>query len=211
MTMLKRNIAIALAAAALVAVTAIAATAQDGDSTPPGSGVPQATTIEEAAKDAAAILRTERTAEDAVRTELAEKIDEHGRFGVNTALSRLAIGTISNSLYLLPATGHVCAALTLGEGASMSCVPTDELAAGNVGPGMAGLPGGAIAIWGIVPDGVDSVTVAAGPHSTEVETQGNAYLAVVPAGAAVETATYTGPSGRMEYAIHDPAAPEPER
>lgn len=208
MAMLKRNLTIALIVAALVAVTAVAAIAQGGSR--PGDGYTQATAIEQAASDAASILETTRTSGDEIDSELADKIDEVAGFGVNTDLSRRAIASISNSVYLLPGTGYVCAALTVAEGATLTCAETPDLTAGEVGPGTVSLPGGAIAIWGIVPDGVDSVDIDAGVDSTEVGTEGNAYLAVVPEGAEVATATYTGPSGEMEYDIHDPSAPEPD-
>lgn len=209
MAMLKRNLTIALIAAALVAVTAVAAVAQGGDERP-GDGYAQATAIEQAASNAASILETTRTSGDEIDSELADKIDEVAGFGVDTDLSRRAIASISNSVYLLPGTGYVCAALTVAEGATLTCAETPDLAAGEVGPGTVSLPGGAIAVWGIVPDGVDSVEVDAGVDSTEVDTEGNAYLAVVPDGAEVATATYTGPSGEMEYDIYDPSAPEPD-
>lgn len=199
-----------LASLALATMLAFAALAQgqDDTTTAPYDGFGQATSIEAEAKAAAAILRRDRAAGDAIRAELAERIDADADFGMNPALSRRAIGGVANSLYLLPATGHVCAALTVADGLTLSCVQTDRFAAGEVGPGTVLLPDGPVAVWGVVPDGVDSVALEAGPESRTVEVTANGYLAVVPAGTPLESVSYTGPSGTVEYAIQDPSASE---
>jgi hypothetical protein len=206
MPMLKKNIQVMVFAVALAAVTAVAATAQEGgDPVPPGDGTPQVAAIEEAAREAASVLATTRTSGDALPVDVAEHFDENADFGMNPDLSRRAIGGTS-SVFVIPANGYVCATLTVGPGADVSCQRTDKLAAGEVGASTVTLDNGGLAIYGIVPDGVDVVAVDAGTDSTEIDVVDNAYLAVLPGGADLETVSYTGPAGPVEFPIYDPAA-----
>jgi hypothetical protein len=207
--MLKRNIQLVAAIGAVVAVTAVAAVAQDGDGTAvaPGDDVAQVTTIEPAAKNAAAVLARSRASGDAIPTEVVDQMNDHPRFGMNPGLSRRAIGSLSNSLYVVPANGVVCALLTLGQGANMNCPETSDLATGQSAPATVGLPGGAIGVYGIVPDGVDAVTVATDRSgSGTVKVVNNAFFTVFAAGTALKTVSYSGPSGAVEYPIYDPTA-----
>jgi hypothetical protein len=201
-----RNIQVLVAIVAAAAMTAVAATAHEGDSPmPPGEGVPQVTVIETAAREATSVLATARTTGDALPTNVAEHFGANADFGMNPDLSRRAIGGTS-SVFLVPANDHICAALTVGVGASVSCQETEELAAGEVGAATVTLEGGAIAVYGIVPDDVDSVAIAAGGESTNAEVVDNAYLAVLPQGAPLETLSYRGPSGPVDFPIYDPQA-----
>ncbi len=206
MRTLIKNIRVVAVVAILVALTAVAATAQEGgDPVPPGDATPQVTAIEEAAREAASVLATTRTSGDALPVDIAEHLDENAEFGMNPDLSRRAVGGTS-SVFVIPANGYVCAALTVGPGANLSCQGTDELAAGEVGASTVAMDDGGLAIYGIVPDGVDVVAVDAGADSTEIDVVDNAYLAVVPGGADLETIGYTGPAGPVEFQIYDPAA-----
>lgn len=205
--MLKRNIQLVAAVGALVAVTAVAAVAQDGDgtATAPGDDVAQVTAVEPAAKNAAAVLARSRASGDAIPTDVVDQINAHPRFGMNPGLSRRAIGSLSNSLYLVPANGVVCAVLTIGQGANMSCPETTDLATGQSAPTTVGLPGGSIGIYGIVPDGVDVVRVATDrPDSGAVKVANNAFFTVVAEGTGLKSVSYSGPSGSVEYPIYDP-------
>ena len=77
---------------------------------------------------------------------------------------------------------------------------------GDVGATVVTLEGGAIGIYGIVPDGVDEVTVETGMSGSEVvEVTDNAYFAALPEGTPLGTLSYTGPSGVVEFPLHDPA------
>lgn len=204
MSALKRNIQVWAAVCALVALTAVAAIAQEGgDSLPPGQEAPQVTTIDEQALDAASVLRRARDTGDSLPEELAGKIDARADFGMNPDLSRRAVGG-TTPVYLIPADDRVCAAMTVGDGATVTCATTSDLAGGRVAPATVGLADGAIGIYGIVPDGVDSVSIAAGVNSTEAEVVDNGYLAVIPAGSALESASYAGPSGPVEFPVYDP-------
>lgn len=207
MRMLRRNVPLTLlTAATLVAVSATAIATGD-ESNPPSDGPSQITEIEPEAREAMAVLDRDRTAGDALPEALATKMDEHSDFGMNPNLSRLSIGNMTNSVYVIPANGHVCASLTVGDGANLTCPPTGDIAAGKVGAATVTLETGGIGIYGLVPDGVESVSVqTATSESTGVATEDNAYYTVVPAGTPIRTLRYTGPSGPVEFPIYDPAS-----
>ena len=150
-----RSASILVVIAALLAVTMLVAVAQgQGGESSPSGGVEQVTTIEPEAEEAMAVLEASRTSSDAIPGVVAEPIDENARFGVNPDLSRVSIETLSNDVYLIPGNDHVCAALTVGDGVNMSCPETEQIADGQSGPSTVVLAGCAIAIYGIVPDGV---------------------------------------------------------
>jgi hypothetical protein len=202
-----RSTSILFAVLALLGLTMLVAVAQgQGGESSPAEGVAQVTTIEAEAEAAMAVLESSRTSSDVVPSAVAEPIDENARFGMNPDLSRVAVETLSHSLYVIPANGHVCAALTVGDGANVSCPATETVADGESGPATVTLEGGAIAIYGIVPDGVESVTVETGVSASDVvETDDNAYYTVVEEGTVLQTVSYDGPSGEVEFPIYDPS------
>lgn len=206
--MLKRHIPLATVVVGLLAFTAVGAIAGGDSTNSPSMGVAQVDAIEPDAKRAMAVLERARDGADALPPELAARMDAQADFGMNPSLSRLAIGNTTNSLYAIPARDHVCAGLTVGEGASVICPSTDDVASGKSAPATVLLTTGDIGIYGIVPDGVDSVSVrgADGSGAREINVESNAYYTVVPAGTSVWTVGYEGPSGRTEFAIHDPSA-----
>jgi len=204
--MLKRYLPVSLIGMALLAVGAVGAIADRDESNPPGADQPQITAIEPDAKQSMAVLREKRSAGDALRDDLAGRMDRRASFGLNPDLSRLAIKNATYSVYVIPAHGHVCATLTDPEGAGIICPPTDDVVKGQVGPATAGLQTGGVAIYGMVPDGVDSVSVQTGAsESIDVVTERNAYYTVTPSGTPLRTVRYVGPSGPVEFPIHDPA------
>jgi hypothetical protein len=204
MTMHKRFLPFVVVAAALP-VAGAAAFAVSDDSNPPGAGSVQVTAVEPAAKDALQVLERHRVASDALPADAARKMDEHASFGMNPELSRLSIGNATNSVYVIPGRDHVCVSLTVGGGANVSCPATDAVARGESGATTVILETRDIAIYGIVPDGVDSVSVQTGSTgSVDVSVEDNAYYTVVPAGTRLRTVGYVGPSGPVEYPIYDP-------
>lgn len=206
--MRKRNALLALPIAALLAVGAVGAIAEGDDSNPPSDGPTMVTAVEPDAAEAAGILAAERTTADAMPTEIAEDIGARADFGMNPGLSRRAIANATSSLFLLPARGHVCAALTIGDGAAAICPPTADLKAGSGAAGTAVLKTGDIAIYGVVPDGIDSVSVETGSSdSREVAVEDNAYYTVVAAGTELRAVRHAGPDGPVELPIYDPLAP----
>jgi hypothetical protein len=205
MLMLRRRLAVTVVALGALAVSGVAAVAQDGE-TAPGQGVAQVTSIDPEARDAMAMLDSTRTATDALPAAVARPLDENADFGMNPDLSRLAIGNATRSVYVIPADGHVCAALASGDSTNLSCPETAQVADGTSGATTVTVDGGSIAIYGIVPDGVSTVTVKTGTStSTAVGVDHNAYYTVVPGGTALRSVSYTGPSGEVEFPIYDPS------
>lgn len=203
--MLRKSLTTVVVVGGLLAVASVGIASRD-DSNPPGSDVAQVAAIEPEAKDALAVLETTRTSVDALPGDVTEYVDEQPDFGMNPDLSRLSIGNTTNSVYVIPARDHVCASLTVGQGANFNCRSTEELADGEAGPATVTVEGNGIAIYGLVPDGVESVAVGTGvSESTDVPVENNAYYTVVPGGTPVRTVSYEGPSGPVEFPIYDPA------
>jgi hypothetical protein len=206
MTMLKRYLPPVAIVAGLLAMTAVGAIAGGDSTNPPSAGVPRVETIQPDAREAMAVFERGRDAVDALPSDVAGRMDANPDFGLNPSLSRLAIGNATSSVYVIPARDHVCASLTVGEGATLICPSTDEIASGRSAPATVVLTTRDIGIYGIVPDGVESVSVDAGSESIRVATDDNAYYTVVPAGTALGKVGYAGPSGPVEFAIQDPSA-----
>jgi hypothetical protein len=209
---IKRSLTLGLATAAAVAAIAVVALAdQEGGATPPGDGVTQVTSVQPDAAAAMAVLNEPRAVGDQLGEAIAGRIDAHPLFGINPDLSRRAIGSVSNSLYVVPGDQYVCAVLTVGEGANFNCPPTSTIGDGRSGPATVVLETGDIGVYGIVPDGVGSVTVATGAAgSGAVDVLANTYFTVLDAGTAPGQVGYTGPSGHVEFPIYDPSLPEVE-
>lgn len=192
----------------LAAMSAVGQSDND-EGPPPQAALEQVTAIEAAAQDAMDVLDEPRDSTDALSPELAAAIDAKADFGMNSELSRLAIGNATHSLFVLPANGFVCTALTIGEGAALSCSETVDIANGESTPGVATVPSG-IAVYGLVTDEVSAVTIKTGEADTlEAEITNNAYYKVLPAGTPLRSVAYIGPSGPVEYAIWDPSADDP--
>jgi hypothetical protein len=202
----RRYLLVVAATLGLLALASVGAIADGDESNPPGDEPAQIVAIEPEAKDALEVLDEHRAAGDALPDDLADRMDERADFGMNPDLSRVSIGNATNSVFVIPARDHVCASLTVGEGANTICPSTDDLADGKVGPATVVLATGGIAIYGLVPDGVGSVSVQTGTSdSTEIETKDNAYYTVVPAGTRLRNVSYVGPSGPVDFRIYDPA------
>lgn len=203
---MQRHLPIATLVATVLAAGSVSAIADGEDGNPPGSGSVQIAAIEPQAKQSLAVLRDGRSAGDALREDIAVRMDRRASFGLNPGLSRLAVGNATFSVYIIPARGHVCASLMDTEGASLICPSTDEVVSGKAYPGTAALQTGGVAVYGIVPDGVDSVSVQTGTSSSiDVATERNAYYTVIPSGVQPRALSYVGPSGHVEFPISDPA------
>jgi hypothetical protein len=205
MRIVKRYLPLSVVAVAVFAVAAVGAIADGDDSNPPSDGATQITSIQADARAAMSLLAGHRVAVDALPEGVADEIDEEADFGMNPDLSRLSIGNATNSVYVVPARDHVCATLTVGQGANLICPSTDEVAEGRAAPSTVTLPTGGIAIYGLVSDDVESVAVQTGTSdSAEVLVENNTYYTVVPAGTQLRTVSYVGPSGPVEFPIYDP-------
>lgn len=203
--MSKRVLLLSIVALALI-VGSVGAIADGDDNNPPSAEATQVTTIEPRARAALDVLDEDRDAGDALPDQVAEPMDEEADFGMNPDLSRLSIGNMTSSVYVIPARDHVCASITVGQGANTTCPETDDVVDGKAGAATVVLETGDVAIYGLVPDGVESVSVQTGTTtSTEVATEDNAYYTVVPHGTQLRTVSYIGPSGPVEFPIYDPA------
>lgn len=201
--MSKRSLALLLTAIGALAFV-VQASASDDDGGRPSRGFAGIESIEERAVAALSVLSVPRRATDALPADLARRMGADAPFGMNPALSRRALGNATHSVFVLPARDHVCVSLTVGEGANLSCPTTDDVTAGLAGPATVGLDRG-VAVYGLVPNGVESVSVDTGVGQTRVETSSNAYYTVVPDGTPLRHLRYAGPSGPVEFRIHDPA------
>lgn len=204
--MFKRYLPVALIATALLAVGVAGATADGDESNSPGADQLQITAIESDARQSMAVLREKRSAGDALRDDLAGRMNRRASFGLNPVLSRLAIKNATHSIYVIPAREHVCVAFTDPVGAGLICPSTDDVARGNASPATAALETGGVAVFGVVPDGVDSVELSAGASEPiDVATEANVYYTVIPSGTPLGSVSYVGPSGPVKFPIYDPA------
>jgi hypothetical protein len=205
--MIKRYLPLGIGAIMLLVFGSAGAVADRDENNPPSAQSTQVEAIEPAAKDAIGLLEESRDPGDALPDEFEARMDEKADFGLNPDLSRRAIGNLTSSVYVIPARSHICASLTDSQGVTVSCPSTDEVAEGKAGPATVAFETGGVAIFGIVPNGVDSVSVQTGTSdSTEVATEGNAYYTVVPPGTPLRAVSYVGPSGLVEFPIYDPKA-----
>lgn len=203
--MLRRYLLLVSSALVLFIMAAIGATADDDDNNPPSNLVTQVAAIEAEASNVLEVLRRGRVAGDALPPEYAGRMNEKASFGMNPGLSRRAIGNLTHSVYVIPARGHVCASLTDGQGATVICPPLQDLIEGNVGAATVALETGDVAVYGVVPDGVGSISVLTGSSSSiDVPTEENAYYTVVPSHTRLRAVSYVGPSGPVEFPIYDP-------
>lgn len=207
MTIFKRTVpTLLLVFLSLLALASIGIAGGD-DRTPPGFDAPQVAAVPPDAREALAVFDRPRTEIDAIPTHLAERLDRRAQFGMNPGLSRLSIGNATHSVYLVPASGRVCAVFTVEQGGNTMCPLIDDIVRGKVGPTTVGLTDRGIAIYGFVPDGVESVAVLTGeePVSEEIAVERNAYYTVVPDGTPLRAVHYVGPEGPVEFEIVDPS------
>ncbi len=191
---------------ALLTVGVMGAGATGDDNNPPSADIVQVTSIEPQARQVLEVLDESRGSGDALPAEVSSQMDERESFGMNPGLSRRAIGNMTNSIYVIPGRGHVCVSLTDSEGATVICPTTDDIAEGVARPATVSLASGGVAVYGVVPDGVDSVSVQTGVSaSTEVTVDDNTYYTVVPPGTPLRKVSYVGPSGPVDFDIYDPA------
>lgn len=203
--MTKRYLILICAPIALLFAGAVGVGATGDDSNPPSTDTAQVAAVEAEAREALGVLDQGRGPGDALPDDVVSQMTGRPSFGMNPALSRRAIGNVTNSVYVIPARGHVCVSLTDGDGATVICPTTDEVAAGKAQPATVSLASGGVAIFGLVPDGVDSVSVHTGADdSAEVVVDDNTYYTVVPSGTQLRKVSYAGPSGPLAFDIYDP-------
>lgn len=202
-----RNLLLGVVVCGAFALIAITAIADQGGSVAPGDGVEQVTEVEPEAEEAVSLLEEQRSAADVVPAEVAEMVEEKVDFGTNADLARLAVGNVSHEVFVVPGRDRVCLAFTIEDGASFNCPSTDDIAAGKAGPTTIALAGGTTGVFGIVPDGVETVALYTdGPGVINVPIDDNVYYTAVPAGVMVQRLDYTGPGGPVQFNLTDPRA-----
>jgi hypothetical protein len=205
--MTRRYLSLGFGALILLVFGSVGAIADGDQSNSPSTQSAQVEAIEPAAKQAVGLLEESRGPGDELPDEFEARMGEKADFGLNPDLSRRAIGNLTSSVYVVPARAHICASLTDSQGVTLTCPSTDEVAEGKAGPATVAFETGGVAVFGIVPDGIDSVSVQTGTaDSIDVATQDNAYYTVLPPGTTLRTLNYVGPSGPVEFPIYDPAA-----
>ncbi|MGN6190095.1 MAG: hypothetical protein ACTHOE_14465 [Conexibacter sp.] len=144
--------------------------------TPPAPNAEAAPTdVPRIALDAFEVLRRPAQPADALPQTVASRLNV---VAGNASLARRVIGGPSPR-WLVPASGdRICA--VAADGASISCLSADLLARqGTVGSDECGpaIPVDRMVVHGIVPDGVDAVTLTSRVGSTSVPVSGNGWSA----------------------------------
>lgn len=191
-----------------VAVIAVAQGPSDGPPGPERLGTVAKTSEQQ--EQSLSILRRARVATDRLPPELVARLSETP-FGANGALSRRAFSRGEESVFVIPANERVCLAMDEAKGATITC-PPDRAVADGSSVGTTSFAS-QVAVYGLVPDGVDAVSVRlATGEQVASETAGNAYLVHVQG--EPRSLAFEGPSGRVEApiaAVDGPirAAPQP--
>jgi hypothetical protein len=122
------------------------------DTTPSGPppGRPMASNTDQQLAESFAVLRRRRTASDVLE---AARFGDGNPAGANAALARRAVSSGGDSIFVVPANAGVC----LVSGTYSGCTSSDAAQRGY-SVGMAATRSG-VQITGLVPDGVQSVTV----------------------------------------------------
>jgi hypothetical protein len=189
----KRMVA-ALAIAAVggpVAVT-LAQADDPPPSTPPTSTVPVPATAEQ--KDAFAILdRSANPAEEA--NDLITQLADAASRGFDADGARIVGATDAGPIWLVPANGALCLALedTEGGSAGASCEPSDNVIARGI------TVGDGTHVYGLVPDGVDSVDVTDDDDTTTIDLDPGS--SVYTLGTGHVTVAVDGPDGLTSFDV----------
>lgn len=174
------------------ALIAIPVTLAIGDSSDPAPA-PQAVRTLDAQLNQLGVFRRDRTDADVVPTATSDALITPrlvASTGANVNLSRRAGDT---GVSLVPGDGELCIIVPRG----MSC--RDEAAAVGA-PVVTGEGSGSAYVSGLVPDGVQSVTVATAKGNVDAPVQDNAYSveAQSPSGL-----SYEGPDGAVRFPFGD--------
>jgi hypothetical protein len=158
-----------------------------------------ATGVEPALAESFGVLRGAAVA-DGLSSRLSSRIgDGPSRFfGASVELSRVSVERGGDTLYVIPGRGSLCLALDWTEGVNVGCTDSTRAKAGYTLTTVGTRSG--ITIYGLVPDGVPSVTVRlAGGEDVTSDVVGNGYIAQV-AGTPTML-SYAAPNGKVELQI----------
>jgi hypothetical protein len=202
-------LSIAIGSVALTG-TAVAAIGGLGEQVAdPPSAEPPVDRVDPSVGDLVATVNRPPGAGDEVPPGPAAFVDRMRTQGANIRLSRRSLRRDRLAVFLIPARDGLCYSLVDEQaGASLSCRSVAELAEGPA-------PAGALVqdhavLYGVVPDGVQSVRVdLASGSAISRPVEGNAYLVELAADADPVSLSYLAPSGDR---VKRPAVvPRPEQ
>lgn len=204
-----RNVFLPSAAVlATVVVTAVALAQGESDQGSRAHSPSTAPSVSTNPADLGAFARA-RTSEDNLPTVAANEVDSIGPEGTVVPDSVKAAELGDRSVYLTPAPDAVCLALAEQSlGAAVNCVPLKAVNEGSAAPSFVmtectGPPPeegppvcDGFVLYGVVPDGVDEVTIEGTTRSTEVAVSDNAFIYEGPMAQAVRSIRYVTGSGQ---------------
>ena len=161
-----------------------------------------------------AILRRPRVASDALSQAQASDYTNtpDAAYGPNPALSRRAEGFTAGAAFLIPGNGNICFEAHFPvAGGGGTCGSDSEYPAGRVMIfGFNESAPGLIGVAGVVPDGVNMVTVtpANGPVQT-LPVHENVYMTEIPHGDF--SVSFDGPNGPVSLNASDPTGDQAEQ
>lgn len=188
----------ACAAACLAGGGAIAAGgagAEDSSTVPEsemaGADAPQVQSVEPVQAREIGELRRGRTSDDALPSEWRDELAQAGNWGANPSLSRRT----APGVWIVPGDGFVCVAnATPHDGAlGLGCATPEDVNRGLLAPSDVDADGNGV-LTGVVPDGVDQVTLVDRDGSTRTaDVSRNTYRAAIDA--SLKEVRFTGPDG----------------
>jgi hypothetical protein len=194
---------VAVAGAGAVVATALPERGDGGDPMRAKTGRPPVAAVDERLPRSYAVMRRDRNGRDDLPAAAAAALERGGAQGVNVRLARRSAERGSATVYVVPGEDALCAAMVDETGTSLGCEESPARAAETgVSPTTERTTRG-VRIFGLVPDGVDSVRVwsRGSDDSRVVAVAGNGYVTEV--GLAFEPAavTYEGPAGWETFPI----------
>lgn len=194
---------LAVAAASSISVAAVA----QSDERPRNNLKSPVETVDKSLAGTYAILERPRTAEDNLPGAVAEEYIQRQPNGVNGSLARKAFSTSSTDVFVVPADGQVCIITTPRDGTSFSTCTLAESLRSETNVPSTNVESEKVTIFGMVPDGVEHVTVTFDDGSkAEHPVTGNVYLVEATVSNQAVSVTYDGPTGRVDLDTirHDP-------
>ncbi len=202
----RRTLRLVLAVVAVViAVVAVAAVAQENDPAPFSAHKTPTPAVADDVTQNLGVFQRARTADDALPAAAVANLDAVNTQGANADLSRRALVSGDETLYILPADGRVCASLVAKDGtASTGCNYASVVASGANGPGLS-IQGDRVTIMGIAADQVSGVAAVFGDGTERsLEIQNNAYIGRFDASQDIKAVAYTKAGERIEFPVTVP-------
>jgi len=173
----------ALAASGALDVDVATTTTDTAANTSAGPAPPAVATLPADLTKSIGVLARPRTPQDALPPQAHERITSHAELGENVESARHALTTSSGEQYfVVPANGSACLYDQNGGGA---CLPNADAESGRlVGVDLCAphLAAGSVRVYGLVPDGVESVALSvAGGRAYSTAVSNNVYAATFEA------------------------------